>query len=85
MCPNNHWDYIKAVENKYREEILSLIGVVGVSTGVLRRSGEVIPCIRIYLNREIERGALEENKIPMEIEGIPIDVVITGDFKAFRE
>lgn len=85
MCSNHNWDQIKDVENRYRERILSLIGVVGMSTGILRRSGEIVPCIRIYLYKAIERGAFKENKIPMEIEGIPIDVVITGAIKAFGE
>ena len=77
------WDIVKGIAERYREQILSIPGVVGISTGVRRESGETQPCIRVYLNKTVERGNLKDQRIPWEIEEIPVDAVVTGDVIAF--
>lgn len=77
------WEKVKEVAGKYEEQIFSLPGVVGISTGVRRESGE--PCIRVYLSSPVERGNLEDEKIPYELEGIPVDAVVTGEFRALDD
>jgi hypothetical protein len=79
------WDKVKVVAERYREQILSLPGVVGISTGVRRESGEVQPCIRVYLSKPVERGELEDQRIPWELEGTPVDAVVTGEIVALDD
>lgn len=82
---NVDWDEVKRVAERYREQILSLPGVVGVSTGVLRESGEAQPCIRVYLSSPAERGEFKDQRVPLQLEGVPVDVVVTGKIVAFDE
>lgn len=76
------WDRVRAVAERYQVRILSIPGVVGMSSGVLRECGEAQPCIRIYVREEVERGDLKDERIPSELEGISVDVVVTGDIVA---
>ena len=78
------WKAAESVANKYGELILSLPGVVGISTGVLKKTGEAQPCLRVYLSKPLDRGGLEEKKIPWEIEGVPVDTVVTGHYVALK-
>ena len=77
------WENVKGIAERYRKQILSIPGVVGISTGVWRESGETQPCIRVYLNKHVERGNLKNQKIPWELEEVLVDAVITGDVIAF--
>ena len=77
------WDKVKSIAEKYQKKILSLPEVVGISTGVLRESGKAQPCLRIYLKKPLKRGEFKDNKIPLQIEGVPVDIVISGEFKMF--
>jgi hypothetical protein len=79
------WDTVKMIAERYREQILSLPGVVGISTGIRRESGEAQPCIKVYLSKPVERGKLEDQRIPWELEGVPVDAVVTGEIIAFDD
>jgi hypothetical protein len=76
------WDKVTAVAERYEKQILSLPQVVGMSTGAMRGPGEVQLCIRVYVREPVERGELEYERIPAQLEGIPVDVVVSGDIVA---
>lgn len=77
------WDNVKEVAERYREQMLSIPGVVGISTGVQRESGVTQPCIRVYLNKPVDRGNLNDQKIPRELEEVLVDIIVSGDVIAF--
>ena len=77
------WKKAKLIVEKYKTSILSIPGVVGLSTGVNRDREEPKVCIRVYLSKHVSRGKLEENKIPRELEGVLVDIILTGDIRAF--
>lgn len=79
------WDKVKMVAERYREQILSLPGVVGISTSIGQGSGKARPCIRVYLAKLVERGKLEDQRIPWELEGVPVDTVVTGKIIALGD
>lgn len=79
------WNKVNVVVDKYGKQILSLSGVVGISTGIRQESGKAQPCIRVYLNKSVERGKLEEQKIPLKLDGVPVDILITGDITALDD
>lgn len=79
------WNKVNVVVNKYQKQILSLPEVVGISTGIQRKSGKAQPCIRVYLRVPVERGKLEEKRIPLELDGIPVDTIVTGDIVALND
>lgn len=71
-----------AVAEKYKKQILALPGVVGISTGVRRESGEAYFCIKVYLSKPVERGELDDKRIPWRLEGVPVDIIVTGEIIA---
>jgi hypothetical protein len=77
------WDKARSVEAKYGPRIRDLAEVVGTCTGILRKEGEPQACIRVHLKSPMERGELKDKKLPWELEGIPIDAVVTGEMRAF--
>ena len=77
------WDQAKGVAERYGRQILAVHGVVGVSTGVRTEEGKTQPCIRVYLSTPLERGMLEAGKIPWELEGVPVEIDVTGEFVAY--
>ncbi len=68
---------------KYQERILTLPGVTGISTGVGRTTGKKEFCITVYCSRVVARGALANGRLPLELDGAPVEIVRTDDFVAF--
>jgi len=79
------WSKTKEVAESYREQILTLPGVVGISTGVRREAGEAEPCIKIYLSKPVKRGKLKDLRIPWELEEVPVEVIVTGEIVALDD
>jgi hypothetical protein len=63
---------VAAVLERHREELMALPGVAGVGEG--RCNGK--PCIKVYV-----KGKETGGKIPAEIEGFPVSVEETGEFR----
>lgn len=83
LSMNMRWDQATEVAQRYGEQLLAIPKVVGISTGVRTESGSTEPCLRVYLSTPLERGALEAGKIPWEIEGVPVEIDVTGEIVAF--
>ncbi|TMQ69961.1 MAG: hypothetical protein E6K80_10035 [Candidatus Eisenbacteria bacterium] len=70
---------IAAVLADHSAELMAMPGVVGVGQGELK---DHTPCIRVFLAR---RDRALEKRIPSRIEGHPVDVVVSGEIRAFPE
>jgi hypothetical protein len=65
----------KTVMRRHEDQLLSIEGIVG--SGIGRDSG--IPVINIYVVKKTK--SLEE-KIPSTMDGIPVRIIESGEFKA---
>jgi uncharacterized membrane protein YqgA involved in biofilm formation len=76
---------VKRVKAEYEKELMQKPGVVGVAIGYKLIKGKKTNqlCIVCYVVKKKRIGELEEhNIIPEEIEGIPVDVVESGQIQA---
>jgi hypothetical protein len=69
---------IEEVLKAHISELMSIPGVVG--TGQSLCNGQ--PCIKIYVSRKTEEL---EQKIPKTLEGYPVVIQETGEFKALPD
>ena len=76
------WNKVKTILEKYEKEILLLPGVVGISTGIKKNDSKEI-CIKVYLNKTIPRGDLKNKQLPIKLDGIPVEVIISGNIVSF--
>ncbi len=69
---------IEQVQEAHTDHLMSLPGVVGTAIG----ESEGKPCIKVFVSRktaEIEKG------VPKSLEGYPVVVEVTGEFKALDQ
>lgn len=69
------------VRQRHEADLLSYPHVVGVDVGPRMRCGEVTAerCIRIFVRRKVPESQLaEEEVLPVELEGIGVDVIEVG-------
>ena len=69
---------IEQVLREHTESLMALPGVVGTAQALC--SGE--PCIRVFVAEATEELL---KQIPEELEGYPVDVLQTGEFKALDQ
>lgn len=75
----------RRIKNKYESDLLKKNGVVGCATGYKIVGGKKTtdPAIICYVNKKKQKKELKERDIvPESLEGIPTDVVETGDIRA---
>lgn len=66
---------IEQAKELHEKELMAINGVAGVGIGECGNS----PCIKVYL----ENGLPElKNKIPLQMEGFPVEAETSGPFKA---
>ena len=70
---------INAVLRDHDKELLKLPGVVAVAVGVLEQTNQ--PCLRVMLARHLPET---RRAIPMQIEGYPVLVEVTGEFRPLQ-
>ena len=66
---------IEQVQEKYSDQWMALEGVVG--TGIGEFKGK--PCIKIFVTKKSKELM---KKIPATVEGFPVILEVTGEFKA---
>ncbi len=66
---------IEEVQNAHTDAWMDIPGVVGTAIG--ETDGK--PCIRIFV---LERTEELERKFPSSVEGFPVIVEVTGEFRA---
>lgn len=68
---------IQAVLERHKDELMAIPGVVGLAEG--RCNGR--PCIKVYVTKKPEMAG----KIPARLEGFPVRVEATGEFRPVPE
>lgn len=66
---------IEQVLEKHTDELMSIKGVVGTAIGEC----EGKPCIKVFVDKKTPEL---EKQIPSTLEGYPVSVVESGEFKA---
>jgi hypothetical protein len=70
-----HSDSVTEVLERYKDELMAIEHVVAVGEGLCDDG----PCIRVYLS---EADAAAEAQIPGELDGVTVETVVSGEFKA---
>ena len=79
---------VRAVKAAYEKMLLSKPNVVGVGVGLRRRGGQLTDqvCIVVSVRVKVPRDQLDPaDRIPAELEGIPVDVQAVGEFRAAKK
>ena len=66
---------VKAVMEAHVDDLMAIPGVVGVAIGELK---DGTPCIQVLV---VERTRELRRKIPKNLEGHPVDIVVSGVIK----
>lgn len=74
-----------AVIQEYREQLLALPNVVGVGVGLRQKAGQWTDTVAIIVlvsqKQPLEALAVEQ-RVPVEIDGVPVDVQEIGSLDA---
>jgi hypothetical protein len=79
-------EQVKAVKAAHEKRLLSKANVVGVGVGMRRRGDRVTDevCIVVSVRQKVPSEQLSPaDRIPTEIDGVPVDVQATGEIRAF--
>ncbi|ASQ90493.1 hypothetical protein CHL67_05755 [Prosthecochloris sp. GSB1] len=74
----------KVIE-KYQQRILAIPGVTGLCTGIEKRARAKGFCIIVYCTQRVARGDLADKRLPLELDGVAVEIVRTDDFVAFDD
>jgi hypothetical protein len=70
------------IKDRHLEELFALPGVVGAGVGTSpKHPGKAV--IQVYVGRRLK--AKERRLFPKVLEGVPVEVQITGPIRAFPE
>jgi hypothetical protein len=69
---------IEQVKARHELDLLRIEGVQGVGVGLDEKGQQEV--IKVYVNK---KTPLLQQRIPSEIEGFPVDVEVSGEFRAF--
>ena len=69
---------IEEVLKEHTGELMSIPGVVGTAQGICNNK----PCIKVFV---IEKTKDIDQRIPDELDGYPVEVEETGEFKALPQ
>ncbi|MBN1221211.1 MAG: hypothetical protein JXM69_19970 [Anaerolineae bacterium] len=79
-------EHITQIKSQYEEELMSLANVVGVGVGFKYKNGQPTDEIALVVNVSQKKSITElseQDVIPPELEGVPVDVQEVGKFWAF--
>lgn len=79
---------VRLTQAIYRDHLLAYPGVVGIATGYKRVEGKVTPRLGVTaLVREKKpaKDLAPQERIPVQLDGFPTDVVAVGDLVALNE
>ncbi|MGD9100523.1 MAG: hypothetical protein PVF45_08580 [Anaerolineae bacterium] len=77
---------IKTVKKIHEQSLLSKPNVVGVGVGLRQRGGQFTDevCIVVSVRKKVPKEQLApEERIPAQVDGVPVDVQATGEIRAF--
>ena len=76
---------IRAVKKRHERRLLRKKNVVGVGIGLRERKGEQIEEIVLTVmvrQKQPSSDLLPWDRIPQELDGVPVDVQVVGDVQA---
>ena len=76
----------RAVKALHEQSLLSRPNVVGVGIGLRQRGGQFDDevCIVVSVRHKTPDEQLSpEDRIPAQLDGVPVDVQVTGEIRAF--
>ncbi len=77
---------IEAVKSRYEAELMRKANVVGVGVGLRQVSGLITddPAVVVSVTQKVPLSQLDPHDIiPRELDGVPVDVQIVGELRAF--
>ena len=86
MISNEELERLRAVKSTYEVDLMDKANVVGVGIGVRRIGGELTdePVIVVSVIRKLPFPQLTpRDAIPRELDGVPVDVQVVGELRAF--
>ena len=79
---------IRAVKKKHERRLLRKKNVVGVGIGLRERKGqqfeEMVLTVMVR-QKQPPSTLLPWDRIPQELDGVPVDVQVVGEFRAQQE
>jgi hypothetical protein len=75
---------VTAVKTRHETELLRYPNVVGVATGMRTKQGSPTGeyCLVVYVTKKVPKSELRTEEIlPRALDGIPVDVVETGEIR----
>ena len=78
-------EHVREIKNKYESHLMNLANVVGVGIGFKQSEGTPTNQVALVVNVERKKPLAEldqQDIIPMEIEGVIVDVQEVGRFSA---
>jgi hypothetical protein len=77
---------LRRVKTKHELELMQKVNVVGVGIGLRKRCGEATdePVIVVSVTHKVPSWTLDqEDLVPCELDGVPVDVRAVGRLRAF--
>jgi len=85
MAEDKSMAEVKAIKDKYQEELLKKANVVGVGIGYREQGGQMTDqvALTVMVKKKVPLSQLDaKDVIPPEIEGVMIDVKEVGEIRA---
>ena len=86
MSQNEAVERVLAVKRQHEQELLAQPNVVGVGIGFKSEHGQLTDTLAVIVN-VIHKKPLDdltqEDILPVELDGVPVDVQEVGSIKAF--
>ncbi len=83
---NDRLDQLRTVKSAHEAALMHKPHVVGVGIGLRQIGGQMTgePAIVVSVDRKLARDELnDDDLIPSELEGFPVDVQVIGNLRAF--
>lgn len=75
-----------SVKQAYQDQLMTLKNVMGVGVGFRKKGGvrtNEVAIVVMVNEKYLPEQLAAQDLIPSEIEGVPVDVQVVGEFKAF--
>lgn len=76
---------VTTIQARYTEILMRKKHVVGVAAGLRKRQGQITGevCLVVMVDEKVPQDQLDkEDRIPEEIDGVCVDIQVTGAFRA---
>jgi hypothetical protein len=87
MITDEQLDRLRAVKAAHESDLMGKPNVVGVGIGLRQREGQLTEeaAIVVSVTHKVPASQLSPwEVIPCELEGVPVDVQVVGELRAFQ-